>query len=238
MHSNKYITIYTLIMTLIVSVVLAFVVTGLKPMHDSNEAVFKKKEILGAIKDQIGQDISKLKDKAVLDLFNANVEQVVISADGKILEGEKAENVDMAAEEKKPEAERKYPLFKYKTESGPIYLMAVRGNGLWDKIWGFVALKDDLKTVVGMSFGHVAETPGLGAEIKDNPNFAKQFEGKSILNDKGEYTSVAVVKGGVHNPSHEVDGISGATITSRGVSEMLYKGLQAYLKYFETLKEK
>jgi Na+-transporting NADH:ubiquinone oxidoreductase subunit C len=237
MHSNKYITVYTLVMTLVVAIVLAIVVTGLKPAHDANEAVFKKKEILSAIKDQLGADLSKMKDKEVLDLFGQRVEQVALDANGKSIEGVKAEDLDMAKEEKKPEAERRYPLFIYKGEKGNTYLVAVRGNGLWDKIWGTIAIEDDFNTISGASFGHLAETPGLGAEIKDNPNFPKQFVGKSIY-EGDQYVSVAVVKGGVKKPAHEVDAISGATITSTGVSEMMTRGIQAYLPYFEDQKKK
>ncbi|MBK8043560.1 MAG: NADH:ubiquinone reductase (Na(+)-transporting) subunit C [Haliscomenobacter sp.] len=235
MYSNKYITVYTVIMTLIVSVILAFLVTGLKPYHDSSEAVFKKKDIMGAIADQIPSDLKSMPDDQILKLFTDKFEQVVLDANGQQVDGAMAEKVDMAAEEKKPEAERKYPVFVYNGDKGKVYLLSVRGNGLWDKIWGYIALGEDLNTVVGVSFGHVSETPGLGAEIKDNPNFPAQFKGKKIFQD-GQYVSVAVVKGGAKNPDHEVDAISGATITSVGVSDMLQKGLKAYLPYIESLK--
>ncbi len=235
--NNRYIIIYTLVISLITAIVLAFVVNGLQPRHAANEAVFKKREILSAIKDQLGQDLNKLKDPEVLSLFEAQVQQVVLDAKGNPVEGLKAEDINIAAEEKKPAAERKYPLFIFKGEKGSIYLMSVRGNGLWDKIWGFVALADDFNTVVGTSFGHAAETPGLGAEIKDNPNFSKQFQGKQIY-EGSEFVSVAVVKGGVKRKAHEVDGISGATITSVGVNDMLKKGIKAYLPYFESQKKK
>jgi Na+-transporting NADH:ubiquinone oxidoreductase subunit C len=109
--------------------------------------------------------------------------------------------------------------------------------GLWDKIWGTIAIQDDFNTVAGASFGHVAETPGLGAEIKDNPNFPKQFQGKTIFKD-GQYVSVGVIKGGAKDKAHEVDAISGATITSRGVNGMMVEGLKPYLPYFESLKKK
>jgi Na+-transporting NADH:ubiquinone oxidoreductase subunit C len=236
MHSNKYITVYTVAMTLIVSIGLAVVVTGLKPTHDANEAVFKKKDILKAIKDQLGADLNAMSDKEILDLFAQRIEQIVVDANGKPVEGLKAEDIDMAKEEKKPEQERNYPVFIYKGEQGTIYLVAVRGNGLWDKIWGTIAIKDDLNTVLGASFGHAAETPGLGAEITDNPNFSKQFQGKSLYNGS-EYVSVAVVKGRAKDASHEVDGITGATITSNGVTAMMQKGIAAYLPYFQSLKK-
>ncbi|MBK8698840.1 MAG: NADH:ubiquinone reductase (Na(+)-transporting) subunit C [Saprospiraceae bacterium] len=237
MFSNKYILVYTLVMALISSVSLAFVVNGLKPMHDQNEAVFKKKDILGSIKDQIGVDPSSLSPDEVNKLFSEKVEKVVIDAKGKKVEGADAEGIDLAAEEKKPEQDRKYPLFIYKGDKGNIYLMSVRGNGLWDKIWGYIALKDDLNTIVGAAFGHTAETPGLGAEIKDNANFPKSFQGKKIF-EESNYVSVKVVKGGAKNPEHEVDAISGATITSVGVSNMLNKGISVYLPYLESIKNK
>ena len=236
MHSNKYITVYTVAMTLIVSIGLAVVVTGLKPAHDANEAVFKKMDILKAIKDQLGADLNAMSDKEILDLFAQRIEQVVVDANGKPIEGLKAEDIDMAKEEKKPEQERNYPVFIYKGEQGTIYLVSVRGNGLWDKIWGTIAIKEDLNTVLGASFGHAAETPGLGAEITDNPSFSKQFVGKSLYRGS-DYVSVAVVKGKAKDTSHEVDGITGATITSNGVTDMMQKGIAAYLPYFQSLKK-
>jgi Na+-transporting NADH:ubiquinone oxidoreductase subunit C len=235
--TNRYIIIYTLIMTLVVSVVLAFVVKGLEPMHVANEEVFKKKEILGAIKDQLGTDLTKMGDKEVLELFKSKVEQVVLDANGKPVEGEQAEKISMAVEEKKPEADRHYPLYIFKGDKGNLYLLSLRGMGLWDKIWGTIAIQDDFNTVAGASFGHVAETPGLGAEIKDNPNFPKQFQGKTIYKE-GQYVSVGVIKGGAKDKEHQVDAISGATITSSGVNNMMVKGLKPYLPYFETLKKK
>lgn len=236
MFNNRYILIYTLVMALITSVALAFVVNGLKPLHDTNEAVFKKKDILGSIQDQIGVNPSKMKPDEINKLFEERVEKVVLDASGKPINGLDAESIDLAVEEKKPMEERRYPLFIYTGEKGKVYLMSMRGNGLWDKIWGYIALSDDFNTVVGASFGHVAETPGLGAEIKDNANFPNSFKGKQIFKG-GNYVSIGVIKGGAKDPAHEVDGISGATITSVGVSAMLNKGIAAYLPYFESLKK-
>ncbi|MCP3894235.1 MAG: FMN-binding protein, partial [Bacteroides sp.] len=111
------------------------------------------------------------------------------------------------------------------------------GNGLWDDIWGNIALEDDLNTVTGAMFDHKGETPGLGAEIKDNPSFAKQFEGKKLYEDDGDYVSITVQKGKAKNLVHEVDGISGATVTCVGVTEMLVRGIRYYEPYFKQLKE-
>ncbi len=236
MYSNKYVTVYTVIMTLIVSIVLAIVVTGLKPTHEAKEAVFQKKDILKAIKDQLGADLDKMTDKEILDLFNEKIKQVVIDANGKVVDGAKAEDIDMAREEKKPIDQRQYPLFIFEGEKGNTYMVAVRGNGLWDKIWGTIAIADDFNTIVGASFGHASETPGLGAEITDNPAFPKQFQGKTLY--KGDdFVSIAVVKGGVKDPAHQINSITGATITSVGVAEMLQRGIKVYLPYFNSLKK-
>lgn len=237
MYSNKYITVYTVIMTLVVSIVLAVIVTGLRPIHAANEAVFKKRDILNAVKNKLSTDLDKMSDQDVITLFDENIEQVALDATGSPVEGIVAEEIDMAKEEKKPEAERVYPFYIFKGEKGNFYLAAVRGNGLWDKIWGTIAFEDDFNTIAGVSFDHVTETAGLGAEIKDNPAFQRQFWGKKIFNEAGEYVSVAVVKGGVKKPEHQVDAIAGATITTNGVTEMLEDGLKVYLPYFEKLKK-
>jgi len=236
MHNNRYIITYTTIMTLIVAVVLAFVVTGLRPIHDANEAVFKKRDILNAVKYELPTSLDAMSDEDVAQFFEKNITQVVLDANGQKV-GDNADGVDMKKEEKKPLEERQYPLYVYKSEKGTYYLTAVRGNGLWDKIWATVAIKDDFNTIVGISFDHVTETAGLGAEIKDNEGWKKSFIGKKLYDSSGDYLSVSVVKGGVKKADHQVDAIAGATITGNGVTEMMVRGMKIYLPYFESLKK-
>ena len=139
-------------------------------------------------------------------------------------------------EKKKADAEQILPVYIYTTsDSKKYYIVSVRGKGLWDEIWGNIALEKDLNTIAGVAFDHKAETPGLGAEIKDNKDFSGQFTGKKIYDDNG-FRSVYVRKGGAKNDTYEVDGISGATITADGVSEMLKRGLKYYEPYFKTIK--
>ncbi len=235
MHSNKYITIYTVIMTLIVAVILAVVVSGLQPIHDANEAVFKKRDILSAIKSELS-DFKNMSDEDVQGIFDEKIKQVVIDANGEKV-GDDADAIDMKKEEKKPEAERQYPVYIFQGEKGTYYLVAVRGNGLWDKIWATVAVKDDFNTIVGISFDHVTETAGLGAEIKDNESWKAKFVNTELYDENGEYVSVEIVKGGVKKPKHQVDAIAGATITCYGVTEMMVRGMKVYLPYFESLKK-
>jgi Na+-transporting NADH:ubiquinone oxidoreductase subunit C len=222
-------------MAAVAAISLAFLISVFKQRHEDNEAVFKKKDILNSISSEIGFVPSTKSNEEILKFFQDNVDKIVIDASGNPVKNIDAESISLAVEEKKAPADRLYPLFIYKGQKGNIYLTSVRGNGLWDKIWGTIALKDDLNTIVGASFGHVGETPGLGAEIKDNPNFPKAFIGKKLF-DNDEYVSVKVIKG-ASNPNHDVDAISGATITSSGVSNMMYNGLKAYVPYFSSIKK-
>jgi Na+-transporting NADH:ubiquinone oxidoreductase subunit C len=112
------------------------------------------------------------------------------------------------------------------------YIVPVRGNGLWDEIWGFITLEADGNTIKGVSFDHKGETPGLGAEIKDNNNWKKQFIGTKLF-EGDEFVGVDVVKGGIKKPEHQVDGISGATITGVGVAAMIKNDINKYVAYIE-----
>ena len=233
-------------MTVIVAFVLAGLFTVLKPIHQANEAIFNKKAVLAAV----NPNASDMSDDEVVAAF-ASVEQIVLDNAGNSLEPAKvkdlrnykdkegkAEDLDLAKEKKREDKDRLHPLYIFKKEGKNVYVTAVRGNGLWDEIWGYIALADDFSTIVGTSFDHKGETPGLGAEIKDNPMFPKSFKEKRIFNDKGEFVSVLVKKGGADkgNP-HAVDGISGATVTADGVTDMLKDGLQLYMPFIEAQKK-
>ncbi len=239
MESNKKIITFVVAMCIVVSGVLALMVTVTGPIAKKNEEIFNKRAILKAVETNLGdKKVADFSDDEILELFAAKVDQTVVRMDGSKVEDLLAENVDMAQEKKKEEAERNLPLFTYKGEEGNNYIVAVRGNGLWDEIWGYIALEKDLSTIAGATFDHKGETPGLGAEIKDNAGFQTQFIGEKIYNATGEYVSVNVQKGGAaEGDVHAVDGISGATVTADGVSEMLKRGLKYYDAYFQTLKK-
>ncbi len=237
MERTGYVVLFTLGMTVLVALLLSALFYGTKEQAAINEDVFNKRAILGAISDHVEKDVKSMTDEDVLGIFNQQIEQVVLDMDGQVIDGMKAENVDMAKEKKKAEENRLLPLYVYNKQGGDkFYIVSIRGNGLWDEIWGNVALSNDFSTVAGVSFDHKGETPGLGAEIKDNPAFSRQFKGTKIYSDDGDYTSVYVRKGGAKDPTREVDGISGATVTADGVSQMLYTGIKYYLPYFEKLQ--
>ncbi len=228
-----------LIITAVVSVSLAGLWTATKGLADLNEKIFNKRAILSAVEDYLPEAgaVSKLSDEEVQQIFEERIEQISLDAKGQELTGIKAEDINMAQERKKTESNMQFPLFIYENEGQQFYIVSVRGKGLWDEIWGSVALKNDLNTIAGVDFDHKSETPGLGAEIKDNPQFGEQFKGKKIYNDDGVFVSIQVVKGGAKRPYHYVDGITGATITADGVEEMMYRGLKYYEPYFEKLKK-
>lgn len=232
-------------MTTVVAFVLAFLSFGLKPIHKKNEAVYNKKAILSAIADHLGTDIKKMNDDDVQNIFDTKIDQIVIDPTGSEISsqqvvsagyaGGQAESIDMQKEKKKAVEDKMLPIFVYTSDDGKkFHILSVRGNGLWDEIWGNIALMDDKKTIAGVAFDHAGETPGLGAEIKDNPAWKNQFTGKSIYDAAGNFTSVDVVKGGAPAGSiNAVDGITGATITADGVADMLEEGLALYGPYLK-----
>lgn len=234
-------------MTSLVALVLAGMFTVLKPIHKKNEALYAKTAILAAVQSDLPSAANELTEAQVMDIFSNQIEQKVFDMKGNPVSAEqvqaagypggKAEHIDMAAEAKKPEADRLLPMYVFTSDKGKKnYILSVRGKGLWDAIWGNIALESDLKTIAGVDFDHQAETPGLGAEIKDNAAWKRQFTGKSIYNAEGDFVAVEVVKGGAKVPTYQVDGISGATITADGVEEMLKRGLNYYQPILASIK--
>jgi Na+-transporting NADH:ubiquinone oxidoreductase subunit C len=120
-------------------------------------------------------------------------------------------------------------------------VLPVRGYGLWSTMWGFLALEADASTVRGLSFFEHGETPGLGGEI-DNPRWQARWEGKQIYDDAGE-VAIQVIKGSVDpdepGAQHRVDGLSGATLTARGVHNMMqfWLGERGFKPYLISRKE-
>ena len=142
--------------------------------------------------------------------------------------------VNLKMELAKPEAERNLPVFVYQKKDGSeVYITPLQGKGLWGPIWGYIALEKDFNTVYGALFQHAKETPGLGAEI-NTAWFQAQFEGKQIFNEAGEFISIGVKKGGAKDGDpHAVDAVSGGTITSVALEEMLLVCLGNYENYFK-----
>lgn len=247
MNKSSYIIGFTAVLTAFVALVLSLMYSGLKEKHKENELLFEKRAVLSSVQDKVGKDIAKLSDAEVTDIFSKNISQIVIDSKGNILKkedveklgykGGKAENVVIKNEMSKPLGERAIPLYDFKGKDGKnIHILKLFGKGLWDEISGFIALDSDMNTVVGASFDHKGETPGMGAEMKDNPKFRAQFKGKTIFDENGKLVSIFVRKGGAIDQKHDVDGISGATLTGNGITDMLKRSFANYESYLKKNK--
>ncbi len=237
MYSNGYIFRYAAILVILVAAILSTTALVLKPFQDRNDAVDKMQSILASAGFE-GVDA-----KNAIELFNKNItNMMVIDAEGNVVddytadgkENSKAFKLNLKEELYKKSVGKPFELAMYvvQKDGHKVFIIPLRGVGLWGPIWGNIALKDDFKTVVGVTFGHKSETPGLGAEI-ETPIFTDQFPGKTIFDEQGKFVSVGVVKGGLVNQPvelqpHLVDAISGGTITSNGVGGMLKNVLESY----------
>jgi Na+-transporting NADH:ubiquinone oxidoreductase subunit C len=210
----------------------------LKPLQDLQVALDTQKKILGAVMELNPED-------DVPAIYTSRIQSEVVNLKGEVVDqvdGQPvvAEKVSIASQYDKAPEDRIYPVYKFMSENNPdqveAYILPVYGTGLWDDIWGYVALENDLATLKGVVFDHAGETPGLGARIT-SLDVQERFQGKKIYDDLGKLVAVRMVKGETGEPSiygnNEVDGLSGATITAVGVNEMLYNYLTYYQAYLE-----
>lgn len=212
-NSNAYTLIYAAVMVVIVAFLLSFVSSALKEKQTENVRLDKKKQILSAININNVADAAAEYDKYIMA-------DPIIDAEG----NEVKEKGGFDA------AEGELPLYVCNVEGQTKYIIPLTGNGLWGAIWGYIALNDDKSTVYGIYFNHASETPGLGAEIVSDA-FKTPFRGKNIKRN-GALTSIQVVKKGQSAEGVDyVDGISGGTITSTAVSDMLKVCLGKYEKF-------
>lgn len=227
-NSNTYIFFYIVAMVVLVAAVLSFVATKLKPLQDYNIEVKKKQDILKTIQIVCDSD-------DVIENYNKYIiDSKVVSLSGEIRDSVEAFDVNLKKEQAKPIEKYNLPIFIGQLDDGAKkYIIPLLGKGLWGPIWGYIALNDDFSTVYGASFSHKSETPGLGAEIATE-DFQKQFISKKILNSENEFISIEVKKGGVPEDSkNAVDGVSGGTITSKGLESMIRDCMKPYMNYFK-----
>ncbi len=236
-HSNKYIFLYSVILVVVVAISLTVVAVQLKPAQEDNIRIEKMQNILASV--NISTDgIAKNEVKGFYDKYIISSEAV--NTKGEVVESDPAKvfAIDMASEIKKPLESQSLPIFKASLDSGESAIVfPLRGKGLWGPVWGYISLKTDYNTVVGATFDHKGETPGLGAEINEKW-FSDMFTGKTIFDNNGKFTSIQILKGGAKpdNP-HGVDAISGGTITSHGVENMIKDNLESYQEYFKKMRD-
>lgn len=231
-NTNSYTFIFAIIMVVVVGVVLAFAATSLQPRQYENMRQEKMQNILATV----GVETDRAGAEALFEQYIK--EQLVLNNDGQEKEGVNAFDVDLAKELKKVDTEQNYPLYIAEVDGETYYIIPLRGAGLWNAIFGYIALQDDVNTIKGAVFDHLGETPGLGAEITQEW-FRERFTDEKIFNENGELIGVSVVKGNssTSKDDNKVDAISGATITGDGVSDMISERLQHYLPYFKSKTE-
>lgn len=241
MSSQKESTARTLMVALLVCLVCSVFVAGaaiaLKPTQVENRVLDKQRSILAiAGLSQPGMSANQIKQLYAERI----VARVVDLETGRFTDAHDPRSFDPLKAAKDPALSRALPgsddiagikrLERFSTvymveRDGQLdtLILPVRGYGLWSTLYGFMALKGDLNTVVGFGFYQHGETPGLGGEV-DNPKWTGQWPGKTLFDERGEL-AVAVVKGGVDPQSpqatHQVDGLAGATLTSNGVDNLL-----------------
>jgi len=244
-QSNAYIITFSVILTVILGLLLSGTSQVLGPMQKEAIALDTKKQILGAVIPL--EEIGAMKPQEINAYYESHISSIVVDISGKEVTEQEgtavtAEAVDIEKNYKRPAEERLYPVFKYHDEGSPekvkSYIFPIYGAGLWDSIWGYIALDTDMNTIGGITLAHAGETPGLGARITE-PEVQSRYEGKTIFNESGELVAVEMQKGEGKDYSdnpHQVDGLSGATITAKGVNNMLKNYLVNYQAYIESQK--
>ncbi|MTE26589.1 Na(+)-translocating NADH-quinone reductase subunit C [Winogradskyella ouciana] len=254
---NSYTVIFAVGMVIVVGVILAGLFSYTKPMITQNEEIEKQQNILYAMGVNENDESSAVfvSPDVAPDEFEKFVkEQIVITVDasGKVVKTQTREEF-MAENNKEPYLidikkqksnaksgeNRQLPLFVGEREGKTYYVAPIYGKGLWDAIWGYIALDENM-VVQGAYFDHKGETPGLGANIKQR-YFMDDFYGEHLLSEAGVFKGITVAKGNADpknedKTDNEVDAIAGATITGDGVTAMIKQDLKLYKPYFDTLK--
>ncbi len=241
--SNGYTFGFAIALVVVVGAILAGVAMATKPFQEKNEAVKKKMDILKAILPE--KEADKVTRKNATAMFDEMVkleDAVVLDINGEVKEditGDAILDIDIKKEYRDKtlkDKDKSFPLFISTDADGKkSYVIPVVGKGLWGPVWGNICLDDDMRTIKGATFDHKTETPGLGAEIKQ-AFFIDRWIDEQITTDDGEPVTFEIVKDNSGDAPTKVDGITGGTITSKGVEEMVNRGLKPYIKYFKTLK--
>lgn len=231
--SNTYTIIYASVVVIIVAFLLAFVSKALEPQSTANVRIDKKSQILAAL------NLRNLDKAKVEDTYaEVVVADEIIDKDGNVVNEGKDKDAAGFAVENKNITESNLPLYVCQVNGETKYVIPVSGKGLWGGIWGYVALNADKNTVYGVYFSHESETAGLGAVITEYDKFQKQFEGKVVMNPEKTAVALSVAKKGKEVTGLAVDSrcdaITGATLTSNGVNDMIHDCLSRYMTFLTT----
>lgn len=239
---NTYTIAFAGVMVVIVGALLAFMASALSAKISENERLEKQQNILyamGVNENEGAGSVSFIGTDKVAEAFNTYIKEQLVLEGDKVTSNDAAYLIDLKKQETNAKAgkTRKLPVFIGEKDNKEFYIIPMRGKGLWDAIWGFVAVDKNM-IVQGVYFDHKGETPGLGANIKQR-YFMDDFIGESILNNDN-YVGITVAKGN-NDPTNEtkddneVDALAGATITGDGVSAMIKKSISLYKPFLQTI---
>ena len=224
--------IFITLLTISSSLLLSLAATQLKSYQDYNIDVDKKKNILKCI----GVDVSVLSSEAIISDYKNRIVEIITDNEGNKVQSVSFSDLEFSENKMTGESVYKYDgkfyLPIYKSSSPEATIIPISGKGLWSTLFGYFAIENDYNTVKGITFYKHKETPGLGGEV-DKSWFQDNFIGKKIKNSDGDLVSIKVAKGKAGTNTHSVDGISGATVTSNGVTNFLKSTLINYESYFD-----
>ncbi|MCC7397027.1 MAG: NADH:ubiquinone reductase (Na(+)-transporting) subunit C [Planctomycetes bacterium] len=252
--SNGYVMGFAVGVCVVISTMLALTANALKPAQEAAKELDRQKNMLIAA-GFVAPD--ELKSAAELrQIFEQRVREAVVdTVDGRVVEGKTAKdlaelNKKAVADAKASGGDLKVAAARYRAfavgagaDGKPdTYILPISGKGLWSTIKGYMALEGDFNHVRGVTFYEHGETPGLGGEC-ENPAWCAQWKGKTILDEQGHLVAVGVKKGKVDpavaaEKAHKVDGLSGSTLTSNGITRFVKSDLDAFAKYLTSLRTK
>ena len=242
-NGNAYTVIYTTVVVALVAAILAFVAMTLKPKQDANIKAETISQMLTASQFYTKDECSAMGNDKVLEAYSQNIKEAyTINLKGEkvrdlntevksieLQDGLKAQNKNI----KDGSDVADLPVYVFNKDGKSVTVVPVYGAGLWGPIWGYIALDEDLQTIVGAYFDHDSETPGLGAKIKDDPSFRAEFIGKKVNVASDPVFSVVKV-GTSADENSSVDAITGATMTSKGLGEAIAFWLKAYAPFLSS----
>jgi len=240
---NSYTILFAIGMVLIVGSLLAYAASALKPNIDENKRIEKQQNILYAmgVNENEEGSLAFVSKDVIAEEFAKYITKQIVIQDGNVSQDENAYLIDVKKEQASAKSgiSRRLPLFVGEKDGQTFYVAPIRGKGLWDAIWGFVAMDANM-VVQGAFFDHKGETAGLGANINKR-FFMDDFIGEQLFDASGSFKGITISKSNADplnkdKTDNEIDAIAGATITGDGVSAMLRNELRLYVPYFKTLK--
>ncbi|MGM5469614.1 Na(+)-translocating NADH-quinone reductase subunit C [Flavobacteriaceae bacterium LMO-SS05] len=242
--SNTYTILFAIGMVIFVGSLLAFAASSLEPAISENKRLEKQQNILYAmgVNDNDDSNAIFISTKEAPEAFSKYITKQIVIENGKVSENPEAYLIDIKkakAAAKGDDSKRRLPMFIGEKDGKTYYVVPIYGKGLWDAIWGYVSMDEDM-VIQGAYFDHKGETPGLGANIKQR-FFMDDFIGEHLLDKEGNFKGITVSKSNadpinIDKTDNEVDAIAGATITGNGVSAMIKSDLRLYVSYFKNLK--